>query len=164
MPHLPTPRRTLVRLADNWVVTFYLLYATGVSSGSWIFYAIFHVLKYGEMTTQFIMSAVMFAVEIAMIAATIYSFRNVKFELSYKSLGLLGGGCIGYIAFHIFKVLFHASLNEKMVGQVSGAAFMRYNNIIRITSPIFSMITTVGATVILIYIFAFFREWRAKNK
>ena len=145
-------------------MTFYLLYATGVSSGSWIFYAIFHVLKYGEMTTQFIMSAVMFAVEIAMIAATIYSFRNVKFELSYKSLGLLGGGCIGYIAFHIFKVLFHASLNEKMVGQVSGAAFMRYNNIIRITSPIFSMITTVGATVILIYIFAFFREWRAKNK
>ena len=51
-----------------------------------------------------------------------------------------------------------------MVGEVSGAAFMRYNTIIRITSPIFSMITTVGATVLLIYLLAFFREWRAKNK
>lgn len=147
-----------------WVVTLYLLYATGVSSGSWIGYLIFDVLKYGEMTTQFIMSLVMLGVEIAMIAATIFSFRKVKYELSYKSLGLLGGGCIAYIAFHIFKVLFHESLNEKMVGAVSSAAFMRYNSIIRITSPIFSMITTVGATVILIYLLAFFREWRAKNK
>ena len=147
-----------------WVVIFYLLYATGVSPHSWVGYAIFDVLKYGEMTTQFIMSAVMFAIEIAMVAATIFSFRKVNFELSYKSLGLLGGGCIGYIAFHIFKVLFHASLNEKMVGAVSGAVFMRYNNIIRITAPIFSMITTVGATVLLIYILAFFREWRAREK
>ena len=68
------------------------------------------------------------------------------------------------ISFHIFKVLFHASLNEKMVGEVSSAAFMRYNTIIRITSPFFSMITTIGATVLLIYLLAFFREWRAKNK
>jgi len=147
-----------------WVVNFYLLYASGVTTGSWIAYVLFEAMKYGEMTIQFIVSAVMFVVEIAMVAATIFSFRKVKFKLSYKSLGLLGGGCIAYIAFHIFKVLFHVSLNEKMVGEVSGAAFMRYNTIIRITSPIFSMITTVGATVLLIYLLAFFREWWTKNK
>ncbi|MBQ2377225.1 MAG: helix-turn-helix transcriptional regulator [Clostridia bacterium] len=143
-----------------WCVNIYLRIATGISSSAWVRYIEFNA----EMTVQTIVSLIMFAVEIGMVASTVISFRNVRFNLSRKSVGLLCGGIVGYVVLRLLESLTFMGLAGKISHSSDSVTFSRYNWIMRLTSPVFSVIAVTGITVILIYVVALIRELTARKK
>ena len=143
-----------------WCVNIYLRIATGISSSAWVRYIEFNA----DMTVQTIVSLIMFAVEIGMVASTVISFRNVRFDLSRKSVGLLGGGIVGYVVLRLLESLTFMGLAAKISHSSDSVTFSRYNWIMRLTSPVFSVIAVTGITVILIYVVALLRELTARKK
>ena len=143
-----------------WCVNIYLRIATGISSSAWVRYIEFNA----DMTVQTIVSLIMFAVEIGMVASTVISFRNVRFDLSRKSVELLCGGIVGYVVLRLLESLTFMGLAGKISHSSDSVTFSRYNWIMRLTSPVFSVIAVTGITVILIYVVALIRELIAKKK
>ena len=143
-----------------WCVNIYLRIATGISSSAWVRYIEFNA----DMTVQTIVSLIMFAVEIGMVASTVISFRNVRFDLSRKSVGLLGGGIVGYVVLRLLESLTFMGLAAKISHSSDSVTFSRYNWIMRLTSPVFSVIAVTGITVILIYVVVLIRELIARKK
>lgn len=143
-----------------WCVNIYLRIATGVSSSAWVRYIDFDV----DMTVQTIVSLIMFAAEVGMVVATVVSFRKVRFDLSRKSAGLLCGGIVGYVAFRLLESFMFMGLAAKISHSPDSVTFRRYNWIMRLTSPFFSVIAVTGITVILIYVVALIRELTARKK
>lgn len=143
-----------------WCVNIYLRISTGISSSAWVRYIEFNA----DMTVQTIVSLIMFAMEIGMVASTVISFRNVRFDLSRKSVGLLCGGIVGYVVLRLLESLTFMGLAAKISHSSDSVTFSRYNWIMRLTSPVFSVIAVTGITVILIYAVALIRELIARKK
>ena len=143
-----------------WCVNIYLRIATGISSSAWVRYIEFNA----DMTVQTIVSLIMFAVEIGMVASTVISFGNVRFDLSRKSVELLCGGIVGYVVLRLLESLTFMGLAGKISHSSDSVTFSRYNWIMRLTSPVFSVIAVTGITVILIYVVALIRELIARKK
>lgn len=143
-----------------WCVNIYLRIATGISSSAWVRYIEFNA----DMNVQTIVSLIMFAVEIGMVASTVISFRYVRFDLSRKSVGLLCGGIVGYVVLRLLESLTFMGLAAKISHSSDSVTFSRYNWIMRLTSPVFSVIAVTGITVILIYVVALIRELTARKK
>ena len=143
-----------------WCVNIYLRIATGISSSAWVRY----IELNADMTVQTIVSLIMFAVEIVMVASTVISFRNVRFDLSRKSVELLCGGIVGYVVLRLLESLTFMGLAGKISHSSDSVTFSRYNWIMRLTSPVFSVIAVTGITVILIYVVALIRELIARKK
>ena len=143
-----------------WCVNIYLRIATGISSSAWVRYIEFNA----DITVQTIVSLIMFAVEIGMVASTVISFRNARFDLSRKSVGLLCGGIVGYVVLRLLESLTFMGLAAKISHSSDSVTFSRYNWIMRLTSPVFSVIAVTGITVILIYAVALIRELIARKK
>lgn len=143
-----------------WCVNIYLRIATGISSSAWVRYIEFNA----DMNVQTIVSLIMFAVEIGMVASTVISFGNVRFDLSRKSVELLCGGIVGYVVLRLLESLTFMGLAGKISHSSDSVTFSRYNWIMRLTSPVFSVIAVTGITVILIYVVALIRELIARKK
>lgn len=143
-----------------WCVNIYLRIATGISSSAWVRYIEFNA----DMTVQTIVSLIMFAVEIGMVVSTVVSFRKTRFDLSGKSVGLLCGGIVGYVVLRLLESLTFMGLAAKISHSSDSVTFSRYNWIMRLTSPVFSVIAVTGITVILIYVVALIRELIARKK
>lgn len=143
-----------------WCVNIYLRIATGISSSAWVRYIEFNA----DMTVQTIVSFIMFAVEIGMVVSTVISFRNVRFDLSRKSVGFLCSGIVGYVVLRLLESLTFIGLAAKISHSSDSVTFSRYNWIMRLTSPVFSVIAVTGITVILIYVVALIRELIARKK
>ncbi len=141
-----------------WFVNIYLHIATGVTPSAWVRY-----IDFKGMAAQTVVSLIMFVAEIGMVAATVICFRKVRFELSRKSVGLLCGGVVGYVAFRFLESFMFMGLAMKISHSSDSVTFSRYNWIMRLTSPVFSVVSVTGITVILIYAVALIREMRARR-
>ena len=108
-----------------WCVNIYLRISTGISSAAWVRYIEFDA----DMTVQTIVSLIMFAAEIGMMVATVVSFRKVRFDLSRKSVGLLCGGIVGYVAFRFLESFVFMWLAAKISHSPDSVTFSRYNRI-----------------------------------
>ena len=141
-------------------VNIYLRLATGISFAAWVRYIEFNT----DMTVQTVVSFIMFAAEVGMIIATVISFRKVRFDLSRRSVGLLCGGIVGYVTFRLLESFAFMWLATKISHSPDSVTFSQYNRIMHLTSPLFSVVSVAGATVILIYVCALIRELRARRK
>lgn len=142
-----------------WFVNIYLHIATGITPSAWVRY-----IDFEGMNAQTVVSLIMFSAEIGMVVATVICFRKVRFELSRKSVELLCGGSVGYIVFRIFESVFFMMIAKAVSSSADAASFRRYSWLMRMTSPVFSVVAVAGITVILIYSVALVRELVARKK
>ncbi|MBQ4328064.1 MAG: helix-turn-helix transcriptional regulator [Clostridia bacterium] len=142
-----------------WFVNIYLHIATGITPSAWVRYVDFE-----GMNVQTVVSLIMFAAEIGIVTATVICFRKVRFEISRKSVGLLCGGTVWYIVFRLLESLFFMMIAKAVSSSADSVTFRRYSWLMRLTSPMFSVVAVMGITVILIYVVALIRELWARRK